>query len=494
MALKPFVGRRKELETVQHLWEEQTARMMVLYGRRRVGKSRLLKHWIQETGQNVVYWQAEPDTQEAHLREFSQVLFNHSSPGFPAPADFTYANWEQVFAQIGMLAQAQRERLGVILDEFTFLVASDPSIPGKLQRSWDQSLENANLFLCLSGSHLGMMQREFLSDRAPLFGRASATLHLRPLSFGLTGQYFPDYSAEDRMTLYTLFGGIPFYWEQIDPALSIDDNLRRKVFTPSSLLDAEAQLLLSDYVKELKNYVGILKAIGQGNNTLKDISKPTGIPATQLPAYLNILSDAGYVARFEPIISLARTTRVGRYYIIDPFLRFYFRFIAGRASQLSLFEPEQALAEYTRHMPDFIGAYTWEEVCREWVLRASNRGVLPLYPDDVQSAWAKDVNIDVVGVNTMRRHLILGECKWTRGPMDLGALKGLVDKANLAVPNEEDWQVYFLGFSKSGFTRQAEEFAGQILKARPAGSRWTIAGCLLVDLPRIDRDLADWAA
>jgi hypothetical protein len=159
-------------------------------------------------------------------------------------------------------------------------------------------------------------------------------------------------------------------------------------------------------------------------------------------------------------------------------------------------------------MPDFIGAHTWEEVCREWVLRASNRGVLPLYPDDVQSAWAKGVNIDVVGVNTMRRHLILGECKWTRGPMDLNTLKGLVDKANLAVPNEsdeqlkaskgsseeEDWQVYFLGFSKSGFTHAAEEFARQIANARPAGSRWIIAGCLLVDLPRIDRDLADWAS
>jgi AAA+ ATPase superfamily predicted ATPase len=227
--------------------------------------------------------------------------------------------------------------------------------------------------------------------------------------------------------------------------------------------------------------------------TLKDISKPTGLPATQLPAYLSILADAGYVARFEPIISLARSTRVGRYYITDPFLRFYFRFIAGRASQLALFEPDQALAEYYRHMPDFIGAYTWEEVCREWVLRASNRGLLPLYPDDVQSAWARDVNIDVVGVNNERRHMILGECKWTLDPMDASALKGLVEKAKLAVPDKEGWQVYFLGFSKSGFTGEAKQFARQIDRARPPGVRWTTAGCLLVDLRRLDRDLAKWA-
>jgi len=492
VALKPFVGRQNELETIQHLWEEPAARLLVLYGRRRVGKSRLLRHWIQQSGQNVLYWQAEPDTPDAHLREFSQVLFNHSSSGFPAPADFTYASWEQVFAQIGMLARSERQ--GVVIDEFTFLVASDPSIPGRLQRSWDQLLANANLFLCLSGSHLGMMQREFLSDRAPLFGRASAMLHLAPLSFGLTVRYFPDYSAEDRMTIYAIFGGVPFYWEQIDPARSVDANLRRKVFTPSSLLDAEARLLLSDYVKELKNYVGILKAIGQGNHTLKDISRLTGIPATQLPAYLSILSDAGYVARFEPLIPLARTTRAGRYYITDPFLRFYFRFIAGRASQLSLYEPEQALAEYHRHMPDFIGAHTWEEVCREWVLRASNRGVLPLYPDEVRSAWGRNVNLDVVGVNSMRRHVLLGECKWTRDPMDAGVLKDLVEKAGLVVPDREDWQVFFLGFSKSGFTREAEAFARQIAAARPANARWQLAGCLLVDLPRLDRDLADWTS
>jgi uncharacterized protein len=491
MPLKPFIGRRNELETLQHLWEEKSARMMVLYGRRRVGKSRLLSHWIQETGQRVIYWQAEPDTQEAHLREFSQRVFNHSSPGFPAPAGFTYASWEQALAQIGMMAQ--HERLGLVMDEFTFLIASDPTIPGKLQRMWDQTLQSSNLFLCLCGSHLGMMQREFLSDRAPLFGRASVKMQLAPFSFGLTGAYFPGYSAEDRMTLYTLFGGVPFYWDQIEPELSVEENLRRKIFTPSSILDAEARLLLSDYVKELKNYVGILKSIGQGNHTLNDISKSTGILAGHLPAYLSILADAGYVGRFEPILALAHTTRVGRYYITDPFLRFYFRFIAGRATQLSLFEPDQALAEYARHMPDFIGTHTWEEVCREWVLRASNRGELPLYPDEVQSAWSKDVNIDVVGLNRMQRHLILGECKWTQGPMEVSVIKGLVEKSRLAMPDEGDWQVYFLGFSKSGFTRAAEEYARDLARTQPPGARGKIAGCGLVDLARLDRDLAEWA-
>ena len=491
MSLHPFIGRKRELEILNRLWAEQKARMLVLYGRRRVGKSRLLKQWIQESGQRVLYWQAEPDTAEAHLREFSQALFNHTSPGFQAPADFTYASWEQALAQIALLGR--QERTGIFIDEFTFLIASDPTLPGKFQRMWDQTLEDSDLFLCLCGSHLGLMQREFLSDRAPLYGRASALLHLQPLSFGLTGQYFPAYPAEDRMALFAAFGGVPFYWDQLDPALSVEENLQQRVFSPSSMLDAEARLLLSDYVKELKNYTGILRAIGQGGNTLNDISRLTGIPAAQLPAYLSILADAGYVARFEPVVPLARSTRVGRYYFTDPFLRFYFRFVAGRASQISLFEPDQSLAEYRRHMPDFIGTHTWEEVCREWVLRAANRDKIPLYPDEVQSAWSADVNIDVVGVNRMERHLILGECKWTKGPLDVSVLQGLVAKAALAVPERGDWQVYFLGFSKNGFTRQAGEFARSIEKAIPGGARWKVAGCQLVDLSQVDRDLAEWA-
>jgi uncharacterized protein len=352
-------------------------------------------------------------------------------------------------------------------------------------------LENANLFLCLSGSHLGMMQREFLSDRAPLFGRASAKLHLAPLSFGLTGQYFPKYSAEDRMTLYTVFGGVPFYWDQINPSLSVEENLAQKVFTPSSMLDAEARLLISDYVKELKNYVGILKAIGQGSHILTGIARATGLAANTLPGYMNILADAGYIGRFEPIIPLARSSRVGRYYFTDPFLRFYFRFIAGRATQLSLFEPDQALAEYQRHMPDFIGAHTWEEVCREWVLRASNKGELPLYPDEVRSAWSKDINIDVVGVNQRLRHMILGECKWTKNPVEAGVLKGLVEKAKIAMKGREGWSAYFLAFSKNGFTSSAYAFAEEI--ERQVGEvAWQVAGCRLVDLSQVDRDLSQW--
>jgi AAA+ ATPase superfamily predicted ATPase len=481
-----FVGRSHELHMLDQLWDEQTGRMVMLYGRRRVGKSRLLTHWARLGGKRVLYWQADTDTADNHLRQFSQALFSFANPGFPAPPDFTYATWEQALFQAAQMAQT--ERLGLFIDEFTYLITSDPALPGKIQKIWDQTLQDSNLLLVFSGSHLGMMEREFLSERAPLFGRASVKHMLAPLSFGLTSAYFPDYSAEERMQLYTIFGGIPFYWDQVNPAVSVETNLKQKVFTTSSLLDAEARLLLTDYLKELHNYVSILRAIAHGNNTLGEIARSTGLSVTSVPKYLASLASAGYVTHNRSVIPLAGSTRVGRYYITDPFLRFYFRFLASRRTQLALNEPGQALAEYRAHMPDFIGSHTWEEVCREWVLRAANRGILPLYPDEVESAWTKEMNIDVVGVNTMRRHLILGECKWKQTPLDEADLQRLVEKSAAVTVEGGGWKVFLIGFSKSGFSRGAQNLPARMEEVLPG-----VAGCELVDLARVDADLAEWA-
>lgn len=491
-SLQRFVGRKSELARLEALWAEPAARLLVLYGRRRVGKSRLLTHWIRQSGRRVLYWQAELDTKEAQLRQFSQQLFNFANPSFPAPPDFSYASWEQAFSQAAQLAQS--ERLGLFIDEFSYLMAADESLPSKIQKLWDHSLQDSNLLLCLSGSHLGMMERGILAASAPLYGRASALLHLQPLSFGVSGQYFPSYTPEERMLLYAVFGGIPFYWQQINPDVSLEENLRQKIFSPASFMDAEMRYLLADYVREPRNYLGILRAIAAGSNVLSEIKRSTGIDATSLPKYLETLGSAGFIARFEPLIPLAHATRSGRYYLTDPFLRFYFRFIAARRTQLALDEPGQAYTEFERHVQDFIGTYTWEEVCREWVLRAANRSALPLYPDQVESAWSKDTNIDIVGLNTMKRHLVLGECKWLKTPVDVKDLRSLVEKTPLAIPNGRTWKLLYLLFSKSGFTPGAQAYTTGVAQAPPpAGGGYTVAGFQLLDLAQVDRDLAQWA-
>ena len=486
-----FVGRAQELALLDRLWGADKAHFLVVYGRRRVGKTRLITHWIRKTGCRALYWMADPDSADAHLRQFSKAVYNFTSPAQPAPEEFTYATWDQAWAQVVELSKSGR--IGVFLDEFTYLMEADPGIAGRLQRIWDHELERANVLLCLSGSHLGMMQRGVLAYQAPLYGRASAALHLPPLAFGHTGAYFPRYSASDRVTLYAVFGGIPYYWRLIDQAGSISKNIREILLTPGGLVESEARLLLQDFLSDIHNYVSILRAIAHGRNTPKDIETFTGIANVHVAQYLKILGETGYVARYQPVTS-QRQTRLGRYFVTDPFLRFYFRFLASRKSQISMGETEQAWRELKKHMSDFIGQYTWEELCREWTLRAANRNILPLYPDQVESAWTREAQVDVVGINSMEGHLVLGECKWTAGRGKADTLRELVEKkAPKFIPAQQKWQVFYLGFSRSGWNEQAQAYAAQINDQQPAGENWECVGMRLVDLEQVDGDLCAWA-
>ena len=201
----------------------------ILYSRRRVGKTALLAEWIRCTVNRALYWVAFSMSAAAQLRSFSQSIYNFENPGLPTPDVFTYANWKQAFQQIARLAKDQR--LALFIDEFTYLLEVDPGIAGLLQNLWDHVLKNTNIFLCLSVSHLGMMKRAFFSYQAPLYGRASAEIHLQPFYFGSTRGFFPNYSAVDRVALYSIFGGEPAYWERVDSSKSISWKTTRLVCT-----------------------------------------------------------------------------------------------------------------------------------------------------------------------------------------------------------------------------------------------------------------------
>lgn len=486
----PFVGRSAELKLLNELASSAGAALLVLYGRRRIGKTRLLTHWLTSSGARALYWVAEPTSSVDQLRSFSQALYHFANPMAPAPdlpteRGFSYASWAQAFQQVAALAG--REPLALILDEFTYLLETEPGLAGILQNVWDHSLSSTRLFLVLSGSHLGMMQRHTLSYQAPLFGRATAQLRLHPLPFGVTSSYFPGFGAAERVALYAMFGGVPAYWERIDPGQSLSENIRRQLLTPNGLMQAEPRLLLQDFVSEPHNYVAILRAIAGGARLQAEIATRTGLAQGHISKYLSVLRDAGFVERRTPATS-GDTSRLGRYHIADPYLRFYYRFLSARQAQLALGIQDQALEEIKSHLLDFIGTHTWEELCREWVLRAGGRGLLPL-PDQVGSFWSKTAQVDVVGINSMEKTLLLGECKWSPRAMGADILEALVRKTAEVVPAGGAWTVHYLGFARGGWTVDALQYASSRF---PSGVNWTSATMSLHDLALIDADLCNW--
>jgi AAA+ ATPase superfamily predicted ATPase len=460
--------------------------MLILYGRRRVGKTRLLKQWSQESQSRALYWVAEPSSASDQLRSFSQAIYNFANPNAPAPLEFSYITWEQAWQQVALLAQ--HERFALLIDEFTYVLAITPSIAGVLQNAWDHLLKQTNIFLVISGSHLGMMRRHLLSYQAPLYGRATNQLYLQPLSFGYTKDFFPAYLPDERVAIYAMFGGVPAYWERISSTESISDNIRHQLLTPNNLMQAEPRLLLQDFVQEPHNYVSILSAIAIGSRTQKEISIRTGLAQGHVSKYLSVLRDAGFVERRVPVTA-TQSSRLGRYHIVDPYLRFYYRFLFTRQTQLAMGEPDLALAEIKRHFLDFIGTHTWEELCREWTLRAGVRGRLPFAADQVGAAWTKKAQVDVVGINSMEKTIILGECKWQERPIGRSILRQLVDKTDEIVPKQGQWQVYYLGFARDGWTDAAHQYA-ETFKGN--GKNWLSAGMTLVNLDRVDLDLHDW--
>ncbi|MEM7534917.1 MAG: ATP-binding protein [Chloroflexota bacterium] len=497
--MNTFVGRTREMQTLNQLWQRQDATMLIVYGRRRVGKTSLLTHWLKTHDiPNVLYWVAQPSAAMDQLRQFSQALYQFENPTGVLPETFTYQSWEQALTQVARLAE--KDRFTLVLDEFTYLLARTPELAGLFQNTWDHLLKQRNLFLIICGSHLGMMQRHVLAYQAPLYGRAAAQLHVQPLPFGVTKTYFDTethvpYDAAERVALYAMFGGIPAYWERVDPSLSITDNIRQQLLTPNNLMQAEPRLLLQDFVREPDNYIAIFRAIANGYRTQKEMKTFTGLAQGHISSYVTVLESAGFITRRTPITAGPRS-RQSRYHITDPYLRFYYRFLASRQAQLALGVQESALADILEHLISFIGMHTWEEICREWVLRAGAMGTLRYLADQVGSYWDKQTQVDVVGLNQMEKTLILGECKWSPKQMTENIIETLIRKTDAVVPKKGNWRVLYVGMARGGWTPEAQQIASNIKQQATTlttGKNWQAVDIVLVDLDQIDNDLSQWS-
>ena len=483
-----FVGRNEELELLNELWISDRAAFLIIYGRRRIGKTHLLTRWIKHSGNRALYWVASPVPTAQQLESFSKAIYRFANVN-PPPDDFSYGSWERAFEEVATLAS--HDRLALILDEFTYVLQTTPGMASVLQNLWDHSLKNTNLFLVLCGSHLGMMHRDVLSYQAPLYGRITNQIHLLPLSFGYTRHFFP-YAADERVALYSIFGGIPAYWELIEPSQTLAQNIKRILLRRFNPMRDEPLTLLHDFIKQSHAYVGIFTQIGAGAHTQKEISARTKTAHTHLSQYLRNLIETGFVRKHVPVTASA-SSRQGRYHISDPYLRFYYRFIEPQKEEIARGVPDIALAEIRRHWQDFIGTYTWEELCREWVIYAGAYQSLPFSAYRVGSIWNKNSQVDVAGINTREKTLILGECKWWNRPAGRNVLTELVQvKTPKVVPGDGHWKVYFLGFSRTGWTDAAHQYANSVAEEDIAGDNWHSTGMRLIDLDELDADLSRW--
>lgn len=488
-----FVGRQAELDLLERLWLEQKSTLIILYGRRRVGKTRLLTHWLQQHPEDALYWMAEPTSAHDQLRSFSQALLNFADPETPASPDFSYDSWEHALRQVSLLARERR--FALFIDEVTYIMDVNPAMAGTLQKAWDHWLSKSNLMLALSGSQMGLMQRHLLSYQAPLYGRATAQIKLPPLPFGVTSQYFPNYDAAERVNLYAIWGGVPAYWERLSNQRSVADNLREQLSPSNAWMLDESRLLLQDFITDPYNYVGIMRAIADGKQMLGEISKRVGLSGGSTSKYMSILRDTGFVAREVPVTKRNLETRHGRYVVTDPYLRFYYRFLAAYQSKIALGQQRQMFEKIQDDLPSFIQANTWTELCREWVLRASMQEEIPVSVEHIGSEWRRSFTIEIAGIDESAHTLVLGACLWDETADPVAAIQNLLKRTSTVLPDdEESWTIYYTLFQKDAWSAKDKELIEmEIRNMSGKRRRWQVEGVSLVDLSRLDADLTRWA-
>lgn len=450
-----FVNRTHELADLEDLWQRPGAQMVVVYGRRRTGKTTLLSKFLQD--KPSLFWVADRFPATTLLGDFSRVLYAYQYPDVPVDANFTYPSWETAFRTLAAIARNQR--LVMVIDEFPYAVEAEPGLPSLLQRLWDHEFKQTQIYLVLCGSHIGMIERELMNYGAPLYGRRTGQILLQPMDFAALRLFFPHWNVIQQMNVYAILGGIPSYWEQFDGRHTVETNIRERILRPNNLLYLEPNFLVSEELREPRNYLGILRAIGQGHRQMVEIANASGINRTNLSRYLETLRDLRLVERRIPVTERhPEQSRKGLYRLSDNFLEFYFRFVAPFREDLEQGFPERAWQTIDQQLPAFVGSTAFEELCRDWVKRRGAQGYLPFRPEKVGSYWDRTTQVDVVALNWSEKTALLGEARWTSCPLSTQSLDELRAKSAAVLP-EASWQIHYALFSRSGFSEPLQQQA-----------------------------------
>jgi hypothetical protein len=436
-----FINREKELTFLEERWRESKAQFVVLWGKRRVGKTELVRQFVKNKPH--VYFLSESTNEMEQLKRFSQALnrFFHE----PLLETRGFTGWEECFAFL----KAKNRRFVLAIDEFPYLLWSNPAIAGLFQKGWDEYLSESRIYLILLGSSMAMMENEVLGYRSPLYGRRTGQWRVDPMLFPSAAQFRKGKSFTDRLSHYSVAGGVPAYWLQFDPGKDFTENLKHHVLKKGSMLYDEVEFILREELREPRYYFALLQALSQGKRKLAEIVNATGIGQPIANKYLGVLSDLKIVEREVPVTEeKPLKSKKGLYRINDEFFQFWFKFIFPRRSELEMGRIDEVLTAIHRDLPQHL-AYSYEKVAID-TLRKNMDHIPPF--TSIGKWWDRNEEIDVVAINGEFDSILLGEVKWSEKPVGTDIYEALKEKAKRIDWGSKGRKEYFCLFSKKGFT------------------------------------------
>ncbi|HOU01872.1 MAG TPA: ATP-binding protein [Candidatus Cloacimonadota bacterium] len=423
-----FVNREEEISRLKRVMDAGESKLVIIYGRRRCGKSTLLKKLMSSS---MIYFAADMREKALQIKALS-IRIDAMIPGFSVPM---YPDWDSLFRSLN---NALKSRIALIIDEFPYLVKNSPELPSVLQNIYDDKA-HSNFTFILCGSSQMMMHGLVLDANAPLYGRADEILKIQPMSVAHLRKYL-GISADEAVTEYSIWGGVPRYWEIRKSSGSLEDALSEHVINQYGLLTDEPERLFSDEIRTSVQAFTLLSLIGSGSHRLSELAGRIGKPATHLSNALAFLTELRYIRREIPFGESLRSTKKSIYRINDPFLNFYFTFVVPDKSRIELGHRTRVLKDIKKRMELYVSS-EWEELCRQSV-----PGLKMGEEFGPASRWwgkgldGKPLEVDIVSESYDKTKIIVGEVKWNKKGDLSGAAKELMRKTDL-LPFRKNYEV-----------------------------------------------------
>ena len=448
-----FIGREKELEHMSKLYTSNKFEFVVIYGRRRVGKTAIINEFTK--GKPSIFFTGVETNEKQNLENFSKSILEFVTK---KPTNTSFDSFQTALEFVFDLAK--EERIVLVIDEYPYVARASKSLASTLQLLIDKYKDTSQLFLILCGSSMSYMEDQVLAYKAPLYGRRTAQFKVQPFEFRDACKYFNQFSGEDKALAYGIVGGTPQYLLQLNGKLSMEDNIKNTYLNPTSSIYEEPQNLLKQEVREPAIYNAIIAAIATGYTKMSEISTKVGEDTSVCATYIKNLVSLGIVKRETPFGE--DSARKTIYSIKDNMFRFWYRFVPENTSIISRGATELAYSRIQPHLSDYMGGI-FEEICKQYLWTLLLTGKCAIDFTDIGRWWGtnpktrQQVEIDIMGTAD-KNTALFAECKWTNEKVDLSVLEDLEEKSMLFhFPNK-----HFYLFAKNGFTKGCIDKANQM--------------------------------
>ena len=451
-----FIGRQRELSSLDKLYNSNKFEFVVIYGRRRVGKTALLTRFID--GKAAIYFMGVESNEKQNLENFSQSIMEFADSHMQGLDFPSFSSFQSALEYVFNLSE--NRRIVLAIDEYPYVAHSSKSLASTLQLLIDKYHKSSKLMLILCGSSMSYMEDQVLSYKAPLYGRRTAQMKILPFDFFESCEYLKKFSRSDKALIYGIVGGTPQYLLQIDDKLSVAENIKELFLNPVSFLYEEPLNLLKQEVREPSVYTAVISAIAGGASKMSEISSKANESTSFCANYLRNLIDLGMVEKQIPYREKASKKSI--YTISDNMFRFWYRFVFPNISIISRGAVDLAYKNIEPHLSDYMGK-VFEEICAQYLWRQLLVGKCSATFTSLGRWWGNNPSqkcqeeIDIMGEQDSDTALFC-ECKWTNSKLDQGVLETLIKRSELFSYNTKH---YYL-FAKSGFTTSCKKSATKL--------------------------------